>query len=76
MNLYSSRSHTIFRMVIMWHIYIYISCLNINMSASCNFCGPHGCLLKQIIESRETTGDEDIGTACDAVRVSVLVQDH
>ncbi|XP_021908560.1 kinesin-like protein KIN-7O, partial [Carica papaya] len=39
MNLYSSRSHTIFRM---------------------------------IIESRETTGDEDIGTACDAVRVSVL----
>ncbi|CAN1174954.1 Kinesin-like protein KIN-7O [Linum perenne] len=39
MNVYSSRSHTIFRM---------------------------------IIESRDRTEDEDIGNACDAVRVSVL----
>ncbi|KAF2284436.1 hypothetical protein GH714_021858 [Hevea brasiliensis] len=39
MNVYSSRSHTIFRM---------------------------------IIESRDRTEDEDIGSSCDAVRVSVL----
>ncbi|XP_062166470.1 kinesin-like protein KIN-7O isoform X1 [Alnus glutinosa] len=39
MNLYSSRSHTIFRM---------------------------------IIESRDKSEDEDIGSSCDAVRVSVL----
>ncbi|CAB4286432.1 unnamed protein product [Prunus armeniaca] len=39
MNLYSSRSHTIFRM---------------------------------IIESRDRNEDEDIGSSCDAVRVSVL----
>ncbi|CAL5088326.1 unnamed protein product [Urochloa decumbens] len=63
MNVYSSRSHTIFRMV--WLIFI---CIFFHWIATSILM----LLSVQVIESREKGDDNEADDSCDAVRVSVL----
>lgn len=66
MNLYSSRSHTIFRMVMWYNFFAKVVSTRVVHSY---------CLITQIIESRDKTEDDNTSNSCDAVRVSVLVCD-
>ena len=64
MNVYSSRSHTIFRMVCLDFIVLsYKQYQNIYLMPQ----------VTQVIESREKADETEAGDSCDAVRVSVLV---
>lgn len=64
MNLYSSRSHTIFRMVYLCLPLLFNNCTTVLILMPLN---------TQVIESRERVDENEPGDSCDAVRVSVLV---
>lgn len=67
MNVYSSRSHTIFRMVCLLSTVLSVVLQNNIIPWILTS------LITQVIESREKVDESEAGESCDAVRVSVLV---